>query len=85
LRRDPDFKDDFSEIADLTEMDDIDLQAEEMLRLADSIDPFSARARRAFVVRTTSQRYFARMHRTLHQSDIQIFESIEEAQRWINS
>jgi hypothetical protein len=65
-------------------MDDIDLQAEEMLKLADRIDPFSGQARRAFVVRTKSQRYLARMHRTLHPANIQIFESIEEAQRWIN-
>ncbi|MGA2344931.1 MAG: STAS/SEC14 domain-containing protein [Candidatus Sulfotelmatobacter sp.] len=84
LRSHPEFKDDFSEVADFTEMDDIDLQAEEMLKLADRIDPFSGQARRAFVVRTKSQRYLARMHRTLHPANIQIFESIEEAQRWIN-
>lgn len=85
LRHHPGFESDFSEIADLTEMDDIDLKAEEMLTLADTIDPFSARARRAFVVRTTSQRYFARMHRTLHPANIEIFESVEEAQRWLDS
>jgi hypothetical protein len=85
LGRHPDFKDDFSELADLTEMDDIDLQAEEMLKLADRVDPFSGRARRAFVVRTRSQRYLARMHKTLHSANIQIFESIDEALRWLDS
>ncbi len=37
----PSFQPDFSEIVDLTEVEEFDLQADEFLKLADKTDPFS--------------------------------------------
>jgi hypothetical protein len=86
LRAHPQFKPEFSEIADLSEVEELDLQADEFIRLADEIDPFSPQARRAFVVRTSVQSHAARMHKILRvQRDFSIFQSVEEAERWITS
>jgi hypothetical protein len=86
LRLNPSFRPDYSEIVDLTAVEEIDLQAEEFLRLADEIDPFLPEARRAFVVKSSTQKHAARMHKVLRtQRNIEIFESIEEAERWIAS
>jgi hypothetical protein len=86
LRAHPQFKPDFSEIADLSEVEEMDLQADEFIRLADEIDPFSPQARRAFVVRTAIQSHAARMHKILRaQRAFSIFRSVEEAERWIVS
>ena len=84
LRLNPSFQPDYSEIVDLTEVEELDLQADEFLKLADKIDPFSPEAKRAFVVRTSVQSHAARMHKVLRtQRNIEIFHSIEEAERWI--
>lgn len=40
LRADPSFVREFSEIADLRAVQDLDLQADEFLKLADQLDPF---------------------------------------------
>ncbi len=80
----PSFKPDYSEIVDLTEVEELDLQADEFLKLADKIDPFSPGAKRAFVVRTLVQSHAARMHKVLRtQRNIEVFRSIEEAERWV--
>jgi hypothetical protein len=74
----------FSEIVDLTEVEELDLQAAEFLRLADEIDPFSPGAKRAFVVRNAIQDHAARMHKILRtQRNIEILRSVGEAERWI--
>jgi hypothetical protein len=79
----PSFRPNYSEIVDLTDVEELDLQADEFLTLADKIDPFSHDARRAFVVRTSVQNHAARMHRVLRtQRNIEIFRSLEEAERW---
>ena len=84
LRSNPSFQPDYSEIVDLTQVEELNLQADEFLRLADEIDPFAPQAKRAFVIRTSTQKHAARMHRVLRtQRNIEIFESIEEAERWI--
>ena len=58
-------------------MEELDLQADELLALADKID-------RVFVVRTSVQNQAARMHKVLRtQRNIEIFRSLEEAERWI--
>jgi hypothetical protein len=80
----PSFQPDYSEIVDLTGVEELDLQADEFLKLADKIDPFSPVAKRAFVVRTLVQSHAARMHKVLRtQRNIEIFRSIEEAERWV--
>jgi len=86
LRLNPSFRPDFSEIVDLTQVEELDLKADEFLRLADEIDPFSPAAKRAFVVRNSVQSHAARMHKVLRtQRNIEILNSVEEAERWIGS
>jgi hypothetical protein len=80
----PAFHAEFSEIVDLREVEELNLQAEDFIRLADQVDPFSPQAKRAFVVRTSVQNHAARMHKILRtQRTIEIFLSMEEAESWI--
>ena len=84
LALNPEFRPHFSEIADLRDVEELELGANDFLKLADQIDPFSPAAKRAFVVRTTSQHHAARMHQILRlQRNIQIFRTVEEAEKWI--
>jgi hypothetical protein len=78
------FEPDFSEIVDLCEVEELELTADDFLKLADQVDPFSVEAKRAFIVRTSVQNHAARMHKILrtHQK-IEIFRSLAEAERWI--
>jgi hypothetical protein len=82
----PDFRPDFSEIVDLTGVEDLNLTADDFLKLADQVDPFSPQAKRAFVVRSSVQGHAARMHKILRtQQTVEIFRSVEEAELWIQS
>ena len=84
LLANPAFQPTYSEIVDLREVEEVELQSDEFLRLADEIDPFSPSAKRAFVVRTSTQEHAGRMHKVLRtQRNIEIFRSIEAAERWI--
>ena len=86
LRVDPVFEPTFAEIVDLRAAEDLDLGADDFLRLADEIDPFSMNAKRAFVVSTPVQSHAARMHKILRsQRNIEIFPSCEEAEHWVKS
>lgn len=82
----PLFDPEFSEIVDLSDVEELDLQADEFIRLADEVDPFSLQSRRAFVVRNTVQHHAARMHKILRtQRNFEIFRSVGEAELWIGS
>ncbi len=86
LRVHPSFHSTFSEIVDLREAKEIELQADDFLALADEVDPFSPEAKRAFVAKTSVQNHAARMHKILRsQRNIEIFRTFEEAERWIGS
>jgi len=86
LRVDPQFEPDFSEIADMSQVEELDLKADEFIRLADEIDPFALNARRAFVAGNSVQNHAARMHKLLRsQRNFEIFQSVEAAERWIRS
>ena len=86
LQSNPSFRPNYSEIVDLTQVEELNLQADDFLKLADKIDPFSPDAKRAFVVRNSVQNHAARMHKVLRaQRNIEIFRSIEEAERWIGA
>ena len=86
LRDFPTFSPDFSEIADLRDVEMLDLKAEEFIRLANKVDPFSCEAKRAFVVRNSIQAHAARMHKILRtQRSFEIFHSVAEAEQWISS
>ncbi len=80
----PSFAPDFSEIVDLSGVEDLDLQADDFIKLADQIDPFSPGAKRAFVAHNSVQNHAARMHKVLRpEANIRIFRSYEEAERWV--
>jgi hypothetical protein len=86
LRENPAFQPLFSEITDLRNVEKLDLNAGEFLRLADEVDPFSHQSKRAFVVQSAVQAHAARMHRILRtQRCFEIFQSLEEAERWVFS
>jgi hypothetical protein len=86
LRIHPSFHPEFSEIADLSDAEEIDLQAADFLRLADKTDPFSPDAKRAFVVQTSTQSHAARMHKILRsKKNIEIFDSFDEAEEWVRT
>lgn len=80
----PSFRPNFSEIVDLSAVEELDLQADDLLRLADEIDPFLHDAKRAFVVQNSVQNHAARMHKALLNRKIGIFRSLEDAERWIS-
>ncbi|MGA8765082.1 MAG: hypothetical protein WB562_19600 [Candidatus Sulfotelmatobacter sp.] len=84
LRANPRFNPDFSEIVDLSEVEELDVQGDELARLADGADAFSAQAKRAFVARNAVQNHAARMYKILRaQVNAAIFRSVGAAERWI--
>jgi hypothetical protein len=86
VRSNPQFRPDYAEIVDLTQVEEVELGAEDFLMLADEIDPFTPEAKRAFVVRGAVQSHAARMHKALRpKRTIEIFHSVEEAERWIKA
>lgn len=87
LRADPRFAPNFSEIIDLSEVEEFQSEAKEAMALADQIDPFCLSARRAFVAQTPAQIHTARMHQLLRDAkkSIGIFHSLAEAREWIRS
>jgi Uncharacterized conserved protein (DUF2075) len=87
LTADPRFDAGFSEIVDLSDVEELALNPAETIKLADLADPFRSGAKRAFVARTDTQIRAARMHQLLRndQINIRIFDSLEEAEEWIKS
>lgn len=86
LLANPSFRPTFSEIVDLTNVEEVTLAADDFLKLADKVDPFSEAARRAFVAKTSTQHHAARMHKALRTArSIEIFHSLEDAEQWIHS
>ena len=87
LRQDPNFSANFSEIADITGVEEVQLSGEQMIQLADSMDPFSHAAKRAFIVHNAFQSHEARMYGILRlsQERTRAFQSYDEAERWILS
>jgi len=81
----PLFRPNYSEIVDLSNVEELQLDAEQFIKLADEVDPFSVEAKRAFVVHNSVQAHAARMHKALRtQRDFTIFHSLDEAERWIS-
>lgn len=86
LCADPSFDASFSEIADISQVKELPLEAPDFLQLADRIDPFSLESKRAFVAQTSPQKHAARMHKILrHQRNFEIFPTFQEAEDWIRS
>jgi hypothetical protein len=86
LKADPKFRPEFSEIVDLADVRQLDLEGDDFMRLADHVDPFAPEARRAFVARTSVQQHAARMHKILRSNrNFEIFSSVAAAERWVES
>ena len=87
LSSNPLFDPGFSEIVDLRDVEKLDLHGEQMLELADQVDPFSFDSKRAFVVRNATQSHAARMHQILRiaNENLRIFYTVAEAEQWIES
>jgi len=85
LRSDPLFDPSFSEIVDLSEVEDLQVAAPQALALADKIDPFSQSARRAFVACSERQAHAARMHQRLRggEENVRIFRTWAAAKEWV--
>lgn len=80
----PSFDPSFSEIADISDVTELPLEGSDFLKLADRVDPFSFESKRAFVAQTPVQKHAARMHKILRsQRNFEIFQTLEEAERWI--
>ena len=59
----------------MSEVEELDIRAQEFIGLADEIDIFSLQAKRAFVARDSVQNHAARMHKILWtQRNISIFQ-----------
>ncbi len=77
----------FSEIVDLTGVEQVELRGEDVLRLADHVDPFSFESKRAFITKDATQAHQARMYQIsrMTRDNIRSFPSIGEAEKWIQS
>ena len=86
LRAHPSFNPSFSEIADISDVEDLPLKGPDFLELADRLDPFSLESKRAFIAHTPVQKHAARLHKILRsQRNFEIFQTLEEAEGWIRS
>jgi len=85
LRADKQFSPSLCEIVDLRGIEQIVLSPAEAIKLADSVDPFSPKSRRAFVVRSHPDTNSPNMHRILRPggSNIRVFSSLENAESWV--
>jgi hypothetical protein len=85
LRSDPQFEPDFAEVVDLREVVAVDLDSQDLVQLADQVDPFASESRRAFVIRNEAQARTVGLHRMLRLAGIRvrIFTSMDEARSWI--
>ena len=84
LRSDSLFDPSFSEIIDISEVEDFQLNAEQTMAWVDKVSPFSIGARRAFVAQTETQTHRARMYQVLRSDkDTRVFSSVGDAKKWL--
>lgn len=86
LGSDPRFDPCFSEIVDLRDVDEFQVNVDEALHIADVIDPFSLDSTRVFVAHTPVQVNAARMHAMLWygKKKIRVAKTLEQAGAWVN-
>ena len=86
LKANPSFDPSFSEIADISDLNELPVEASDFVELADSTDPFSLDSKRAFVAQTPLQQHAAQIHKLLrNQRNFGIFETRAEAEAWIKN
>lgn len=88
LANDPDFDPSFSQLMDFTQVTQIELNANDIRRLAQR-SIFSPQSRRAFIMPNDAAYGLGRMYETFRESagehGIGVFRSLEEALDWILS
>lgn len=88
LSKDPDFDPSFSQIADFTQVTQIELSADDVRLLAQK-SLFSPRSRRAFIMPNELAYGLGRMYGILRElageTGIRIFRTLEEALDWVLS
>jgi len=72
---------------DLTGVERVELRGEDVLRLADHVDPFSFESKRAFIARDAAQTHPVRRYQISRMAGekIRSFQSMEEAEKRIQS
>lgn len=85
LRADAQFEPGLAELVDLRDVKAVNLSSQDLVKLADQVDPFALQSRRAFVVRNEAQARTVGLHRMLRLGGIKVrtFTSMEEARNWI--
>jgi len=85
LRSDPMFRPEYSQLADFTEVTEVQVTAEDIRGLATG-SPFRARARRALVVPRPVLFGLARMFQAITEgqdAEVRLFDNLAEASRWL--
>lgn len=79
------FEPSYGELVDLRLIQTVALTAEELIQLADKVDPFELNSKRAFVAQCEDQIRAARLHQLLRpgSENMRIFISLGEAQQWL--
>ena len=84
IRNNPAFDPSFSELSDLTEVENPQIDYASAVTIARYIDPFSHEARRAIVAPRRSVYEVARMYQLIRNDEnIFLFKTIDEARDWL--
>ena len=86
LKANPVFKPDFFELVDLTQVMSSEVDFQAAMMLAHEVDPFSRKARRAFVAPRAATFRTIRMYQMARGDDgsIAVFRTIAEAKHWLD-
>jgi hypothetical protein len=84
LRNNPAFDPTFSELADLSEVDDPQIEYSSAARFARYTDPFSHESKRAVVATKPAVYEIARRYQLIRNDEnIVLFKTIEDAKSWL--
>ncbi|HTR65929.1 MAG TPA: STAS/SEC14 domain-containing protein [Terriglobales bacterium] len=85
LRQHPDFRPEFCELVDLTDVTSTELDYSKSALLSEAADPFSLESKRAFVVVNESVDHVVRIYQTMREAGagIKLFRTIDDARRWL--
>jgi hypothetical protein len=84
LRNNSSFDPSFSELADMTEVEDPQIDYASAARFARDIDPFSHTSKRAVVAPRPPMYETARMYKVIRNDEnIALFKTIDEAKNWL--
>ena len=86
LKANPAFDPGFSELVDLTQVMSSEVDFQAAMMLSHEVDPFSRKARRAFVAPRVATFRTVRMYQMARGDDgsIAVFRTMDEAKHWLN-